>query len=156
MKVDEICSRGVAHIPLTGSLHEAARLMRDRRASALLVTDGMPGRLRVRGLVTDRDIVVHGLADADAFGDKTVASVMTQGVLSIERDAYVGEALRTMLAHGVRNLAVVCEDRGLLGVLSIDEVICALVSDMALVAGIFQRARTGDARNVNQPRLYVS
>lgn len=156
MKVDEICSRHFAHVPDSCSLHEAAKLMRDCHAGALLVTEGLPSRLHVRGLVTDRDIVVHGLADTEDARDKTIASVMTRGVLSIEREAHVSDALRMMLAHGARSLAVVCEDGLLFGVLSIDEAVCALVSDWALVAGILQRARAGDGSYGKQPRLYLS
>lgn len=50
---------------------EAARLMRDKGLTALLVGDGE----RILGLVTDRDIVVRGVAADDR--PRLVGSVMT-------------------------------------------------------------------------------
>ena len=60
MKVSEVMSREVRTIDPATTLQEAALLMRQADIGALIVGEGE----RMTGVVTDRDLVVRGLADA--------------------------------------------------------------------------------------------
>ena len=96
------------------SLVEAARLLRDLDVGALPIC-GEDGRLK--GMLTDRDIVVKCLADG---GDPSsvVAGDLAEGEpVTIGADDDIQEALRTMQDHQVRRLPVI-DGHDLVGIIS--------------------------------------
>lgn len=142
MRVDEICSRRIVHVPATATLQQAARLMRDQSLRALFVTEAGVTGMRVIGIVTDRDMVVHGLASDTDCARITISEVMTRGVLTIHKHAIVSEALRTMLGHGLHRLAVIDDQQRLIGMLTLDDTIRAVGGEWTLLAGILGRDRS--------------
>ncbi|MFD8995835.1 CBS domain-containing protein [Streptomyces abikoensis] len=85
---------------------EVARRMRDEDIGAVLVAE--EGRLR--GLVTDRDLVVRVLAEGGAQ-DRTVADACSEELVSVGPDDEVEDAVRLVREHAVRRLPVVEGDR---------------------------------------------
>lgn len=146
MRVDEICSHSIVHVPATATLQHAARLMRDESVRALLVTEHTAGGLRVVGIVTDRDMVVHGIASRSDCTRIAVSEVMTRGLLTIHGDAVISEALRSMLSHGLHRLAVVDHQQRLVGMLSLDDTIRAMGGEWTLLAGILGRDNATEPR----------
>ena len=95
---------------------EAARIMRDSDIGDVVVMeDG-----QVSGIVTDRDIVVRGVAEGQDPGSATVSDVCTSGVETNEPDASVDDALRLMREHDIRRLPVVKHGRPV-GILSLGD-----------------------------------
>ncbi len=73
---------------------------------------------RLKGMITDRDIVVEVLA-AGKDPDSTTAGELGDGKpVTIGADDSVGEALRTMKDHKVRRLPVI-DGHDLVGIVSI-------------------------------------
>lgn len=142
MRVDEICSRRIVHVPASATLQNAARLMRDQSLRALFVTEPGVTGMRVIGIVTDRDMVVHGIASDADCAKITVSEVMTRGVLTIHEHAIISEALRTMLGHGLHRLAVIDDQQRLIGMLTLDDTIRAMGGEWTLLAGILGRDRS--------------
>ena len=67
---------------------------------------------RLKGMVTDRDIVVKVLAQDKDPSSTAVSELATQGeVVTIGADDPIDEALRTMTEHKVRRLPVIDEQR---------------------------------------------
>ncbi|MGW5087210.1 CBS domain-containing protein [Streptomyces coelicoflavus] len=92
--------------PLT-SVTEVARLMRDRDLGAVLVTEGD----RLRGLVTDRDLVVRSLAEGGDPERTTVAGACSDDMVTVRPDEELGHAVELMRAHAVRRVPVVDDGR---------------------------------------------
>ena len=153
MNVGTVCTSHLIHIPSTCSLKDAAGQMRDRHVGLLLVDDG-PDSGRVVGVVTDRDIVLHGVAEGASPYEATVAQVMTRVVKTVDQNATISDAMLEMCTHGVRRLGVTANGGALVGVLSIDDVITALGSDWALLAGIL-RSETERERSGSLPQRPV-
>ena len=141
MRVDEICSRRIVHVPTSTTLQKAALLMRDQGLRALFVTEHGVTGMRVIGIVTDRDMVVHGIASYGDCRETPVSEVMTRGVLTIHSQAVISEALRTMLGHGLHRLAVIDDQQRLVGMLTLDDTIRAMGGEWTLLAGILGRDR---------------
>ena len=98
----------------TDSLIDAARIMRDLNVGALPIC-GEDGRLK--GLLTDRDIVVRCLAN-DGDPARTIAGSLAEGKpVTIDVDADIRDALTLMEAHQVRRLPVI-EDLQLVGIIA--------------------------------------
>lgn len=86
------------------TLVDAARLMRDLDVGALPIC-GNDNRLK--GMLTDRDIVVKCIADGGNPNTVTAGSLAEGDVITIGADDDVREALQTMQEHQVRRLPVI-------------------------------------------------
>ena len=94
---------------------------------SLLVVEG--GRLA--GIVTDRDLAVRGIGTGGQPGDH-VASVMTVEPVTIQGSSDIFEAFGTFKTAGVRRLPVL-EDEEVAGVISVDDLLIALVLELGAV-----------------------
>src|SRR5829696_2036599 len=73
---------------------------------------------RLKGMITDRDIVVKVLAEGKDPSSTPVSELATQDeVVTIGADDPIDEALRTMAAHKVRRLPVI-DGHELVGIVS--------------------------------------
>lgn len=110
----EIMTAGAECIGENDTLEVAARRMREEDVGALPVC-GEDNR--IKGIVTDRDIVIKCLAAGD--DPKTVkAGELAEGKpVTIGADDSVEEALQTMKEHKVRRLPVI-DGRELIGMLA--------------------------------------
>ena len=79
-------------------LTKAGRAMRDQGVGSVLVVDN--GQLK--GLVTDRDIVVRAVADGRDPGKTTIAEVCSRNLVTAAPDDDADTAVRRMREHGVR------------------------------------------------------
>lgn len=110
----DIMSGDVECVGENETLADAARKMRDLDVGALPIC-GEDNRLK--GMLTDRDIVVKCIAEG---GDPTTATARSLGgfeVVTIGADDSVEEALATMKQHGVRRLPVI-DGHDLVGIVS--------------------------------------
>jgi CBS domain-containing protein len=96
------------------SLEDAARKMADLEVGALPIC-GEDDRLK--GMITDRDIVVKAVAQGKALGDTPVGSLGDGKPVTIGADDSVEEAIQTMSEHKVRRLPVI-DGHELIGVVS--------------------------------------
>ena len=130
MKVSEIMSGRVVTICQDEPVIAAARLLKRMNLGALPVTD-RSGRLR--GMLTDRDIVLRCVASGADARELRVADIMTRGVVTAEPETEVAEAARTMGGGLVRRLPVV-EGGKLVGMLSLADM--ARKCDMEAAAAL--------------------
>ncbi len=99
------------------SVLQAARLMRDEDTGIIPVVDGK----KIIGLVTDRDIVVRGVAGGKDLNNCRVNEVMTKQVRSVKEDASVREVLDLMSGAQVRRVPVVNRNNELVGIVSMKD-----------------------------------
>jgi CBS domain-containing protein len=115
-KARDVMSTDVTCIGENDTLLEAAKLLADLDVGAVPVC-GEDNRLK--GMVTDRDIVVKALAQGKDPGSVR-AGELGQGdsqTVTIGADDSIDEALRTMIDHKVRRLPVIDGDQ-LVGIIS--------------------------------------
>jgi CBS domain-containing protein len=113
-------------LPATTPLEEAARCMRDREIGDVLVSDD--GSLC--GVVTDRDIVVRGLADGRASA--RLGDICSRDLVSLSPDDGVDEAVRLMRQRrAIRRLPIVENGRAV-GLVSIGDLAIERDADSAL------------------------
>ena len=96
------------------SLEDAAKKMADLDVGALPIC-GEDDRLK--GMISDRDIVVKAVAQGKGLNDTTVGSLGDGKPVTIGADDPVEEAIRTMAEHKVRRLPVI-DGHELIGVVS--------------------------------------
>ncbi len=98
-------------------ISQAARVMAENQIGCVVVIDD---DRTMTGIVTDRDLVLRGLA-TDKGPDTPVSAVMSRDVVSVASHASSLDAARQMAVREVRRLPIVAEDGQILGVISIDD-----------------------------------
>jgi CBS domain-containing protein len=106
------------------SLVDAARLLRDLDVGALPIC-GEDGRLK--GMLTDRDIVVKCLAEGGDPSSTTAGSLGDGKPITIGADDDVREALQVMQDAQVRRLPVI-DGHDLVGIISQADIARSLTS----------------------------
>ncbi|MBT2387647.1 CBS domain-containing protein [Streptomyces sp. ISL-11] len=103
LKARDIMSKGVQCVGEHQSLYEASQMMRDLKVGCLPIC-GDDNRLK--GLVTDRDIVIQCVAEGR--DPSTLQAGALGGNLHwIDADADANEALETMERHQIKRLPVI-------------------------------------------------
>ena len=100
------------------SLRDVARIMKDKDTGVVPVVDGK----RIIGMITDRDIVVRGLAEGKNLDNVRVNEIMTKSVRSVREDATVNDALELMSGAEIRRVAVVNTNDELVGIVSLGDI----------------------------------
>jgi CBS domain-containing protein len=137
MKVGSICRREVVTTASGEGLGVAARLMREWHVGFLVVVESTTAEVgsKVIGVLTDRDIVTTVVAKEADARTLTVGDVMTRDPLLVGESHPLEVALRHMRDAGVRRVPVVGDRGQLVGVLSLDDALDTLASQLNDVAG---------------------
>jgi len=145
MAVGEICNREVVMTEKSVSVVEAAQLMRTHHVGDLVVVEEKGGRRHPVGIVTDRDIVVEVVAagvNPDTF---KVGDIMGPELATLRESEGLFEALRYMRDKGVRRMPVVDRDGGLVGILTLDDLLSLLAEEMTELAKLVSHERQREA-----------
>lgn len=100
------------------SIRDVARIMKDQDTGVVPVVEGK----KIIGLITDRDIVVRGLAEGKNLENVRVNELMTKSVRSVREDATLNEALEMMSNAEIRRVAVVNGNDELVGIVSLGDI----------------------------------
>ena len=120
MKLSEIMTQKVEIIPPECTLQEAATKMRELDVGALPVHDGGD---RLAGMITDRDMVVQGLAQGVDSKTQSVKSFMTTPIVYCYEDQTPEEAARLMEVKQIRRLVVLNRKKRLVGIVSLGDLV---------------------------------
>jgi CBS domain-containing protein len=118
MKVKDIMTRNVVYVDAAAAVEQAGRLMQQHDIGSLPVCD--PGG-RVAGIVTDRDIVVRGIAQGRDPRSTPVRDVMTPEVTTVTPEMDMDDVTGMMSSSRIRRLPVVDGDR-LVGIVALGDV----------------------------------
>ena len=114
-------------IEKTRTIQQAANMMAEENVSSLLiidpdiVEDDEDDSTPVIGIITDRDLCTRVLAEGLDPSDE-VSSVMTPEVISLDHNAYVYEAMMTMLRYNVHHLPVL-KDKKPIGIIEATDIV---------------------------------
>jgi CBS domain-containing protein len=114
-RIGELMAEPVT-VPPDMTLREAARLMRDADMGDVILAEGG----RPIGMVTDRDIVVRGIAEHESPADTTVGDICTRDLATVSPDDSVETAVDLMRGASVRRLPVV-QNELVVGVVSLGD-----------------------------------
>ena len=120
-------------------------MMRDDDIGAIPVVDEIGSLV---GIVTDRDIVVHAVADGKSI-DTSVEACMTRNPDTVARDTTVEQAMLLMSQRQIRRLPVI-ENGRLIGIVSLGDLAdsaapaqekAETLEDISVNAGALRTAR---------------
>lgn len=107
MKVKECMCSQVSCITPNATLSDAAKLMQEQHIGCVPVCDN---NKNVVGLITDRDIVLRGVACNKDSNQTPVSDIMTTKIYTVAPDAEVNEASNIMCKCQVKRVPVIEND----------------------------------------------
>jgi len=122
MRVEKIMSHHVTTCGPHDSLEHAASLMWSSDCGTLPVLTGDGARL-VSGIITDRDICMAALFQGKPLHELRVEDAMAKQVLTCKASDLLEDAQRLMEKEQVRRLPVLDNDGGLIGILSMADIV---------------------------------
>jgi CBS domain-containing protein len=125
--IREVMTQHVVTVPGSAPLAEAARRMREDDIGDVIVMDGDA----MCGMVTDRDIVVRGIAVGKDPQSATVSEICSHELVTAAPDDTIDHAAQLMRERAVRRVPVVEGGRPI-GIVSIGDLAIERDSSSAL------------------------
>jgi CBS domain-containing protein len=145
--IGEVCNHEVVFTSRDTPIAAAARLMRQYHVGTVVIVDQMNGGKQMPvGIVTDRDLVVEVLATELDPKTNTDGDVMAPELATVRETEGLAEAMEIMRRKGVRRLPVVGDDRQLMGIVSIDDLLEVLAEQLTDLTRIVSREQTREAQ----------
>ncbi|WP_134672013.1 CBS domain-containing protein [Halorussus marinus] len=137
MPIEDLARDDVVSAGAETTVSDLATTMRDERVGSIVITDGATPV----GIVTDRDLAMRVLADGDAATDSTAEAVMSEDLVTIERDHGFYEAADLMSDNGVRRLPVCDADGELTGIITADDLSELIADEQQHLADVIRAQR---------------
>lgn len=116
MKCKEIMSKSIKTCDYNCNVKEAAQIMKKYDTGAVPVVDAMKKPL---GVITDRDITIHAVAEGTHPENVKVLNLMTKHIVSVHEDDLIDVAAKKMKENKVRRILVVDDEDRLKGIISL-------------------------------------
>ncbi len=130
MSLERVCRKEVVTVSPHTNLLEVAKLLRSQHVGSVVVVE----EHRPVGILTDRDIVVKVVAEEKDPKAIQAYEIMTTNPALVNINLDPLDATRIMRDRGLRRLPVVDENRHLLGILTLDDVLDLLGKEAANLA----------------------
>ena len=116
--VADVMTRGVRSMSPQDSVARAAQAMDELNVGVIPVCEGD----KLVGMVTDRDIIVRGVAQECDIKTTKLADVMSTNVRCATEDQDVDEVLSEMADSQIRRMPVVDSQQKLVGIVSLGDI----------------------------------
>jgi CBS domain-containing protein len=135
MSIRNLAIRRPQTAEATLSVRAAAQQMQKQGIGCLVVVEGK----KPIGVVTDRDLALYVLVGKRDAGLVRVGDVAARPVRTIPETASIADAAQMMRSHGLRRLPIVDSNGELVGLLSQDDLLRALATEVADLAQALRR-----------------
>ncbi|HEB65008.1 MAG TPA: CBS domain-containing protein [Chloroflexi bacterium] len=114
-------------VPPDATVYEALQLMAEKDIGAVLVMDGE----KLVGIFSERDYARKVILHDRSSRETRVREIMTPEVVCVSPEQSIDECMGLMTTRRIRHLPVVEEGGRVTGVISIGDVVKAVISDQA-------------------------
>jgi CBS domain-containing protein len=115
--------------------------MRETHVGDVVVVDQPNGKKIAVGIVTDRDLVIEVMAKERDPALVTAKDLMGKELVTVGEGNDVYETAELMRDRGVRRTPVVDDQGGLLGIVTLDDLLRIIGEQLALLARVIARER---------------
>lgn len=129
--IGQICSKPPVTASPDTTVREAAHRMLSRKVGAVVVVNS---RGKPIGIVTDRDIAVKVVAQGADPAVVRMGALIRRQPTVIGEEAGVLDATRLLSRRGVRRLPVVDRAGKLVGIISLDDILMLIGSELGHIA----------------------
>jgi CBS domain-containing protein len=145
MTIGTICNREIITVQRDATVLHAAMLMRQYHVGDVVIIENHKNKTVPIGIVTDRDIVVELVATELDCNVITVGDIAISKLSVIKDSAGVFEAIQLMADKGIRRLPVVDDGGGLVGIITLDDLLLLLSKELAALTKLVTREQKNEA-----------
>lgn len=121
------------------TVYDALTLMAEKNVGALVVLDGD----RVVGIISERDYARKVILKGKSSKDLQVREIMTSRVVFVRPEQTMAECMVLMTDKHIRHLPVLVDNR-LAGLVSIGDVVKAIIAEKEFIIGQLESYITGN------------
>lgn len=147
MSVSEICNRRVVVMQRDETVSEAAKLMRQHHVGDVVVVEDRNGIRVPVGIVTDRDLIMEIMVFELDPAIITVGDIMEKELVTLKETTGIFDAIQYMRHRTVRRLPIVDENDGLIGILTLDDLLELLSEEFLAIAKLVSYERQKESRH---------
>jgi CBS domain-containing protein len=124
----------VWHIAPDASVYDALKLMAEKGIGSLLVLEGE----ELVGIISERDYARKVVLKEKTTIDTPVKEIMTRKLVTLSPEQTIGECMSLMTDKRIRHLPVL-ENERLIGIISIGDVVKAIISQQEFMIEQLER-----------------
>jgi len=129
MLMKELCNGNVVVCDAQTSASQAASLMRHRHVGDVVIVDDVREEGVPLGVVTDRDLVIEVMGKGLDPAKVAVGGLMKRPVVVAHESEDTSTVIERMRSNGVRRIPVVAGEGHVVGIVSLTDLLGALVTD---------------------------
>jgi CBS domain-containing protein len=145
MAIGAICNREVITVQRDATVLHAAMLMRQYHVGDVVVIENRNKLCVPVGIVTDRDIVMDLVATELDCKVITVGDIVISKLAMVKESAGVFDAIQIMTTKGVRRLPVIDDAGGLVGIVTLDDLLLLLAKEFSSLTKLVMREQKNEA-----------
>lgn len=146
MLLKEFCTTDVAWCTRDATVLQAAELMRQKHLGDLIIVDDPNDEFRPVGLITDRDIVVKVIGNELSASQTCVGGLMRAPLVTASDSEDSSVAIARMRQHGVRRLPITGRHGKLVGIVTLDDLLKQLRSELDSLLEIVAKEQDRERR----------
>jgi len=146
MLLKDLCVLDVCCCTRETSVSAAAKIMRQQHVGDLVVVDDTEQDREPLGIITDRDIAIEVVAKNLDPAKTKVGEIMRTHIVIASGSEDSAVALQRMREHGVRRVPVVDAAGGVVGIITLDDMLRAHAEEATQLAEVASKERSRESR----------
>lgn len=134
MAITDLIIEGVETAGPSATVETLAMRMAEAGVGSIIIEENM----KPVGIVTDRDIATRVDARDTAASSATARDIMTPDPVTATNDSGLLVVTNTMAEAAVRRLPIVNDNGTLVGIITLDDVMLLLATEMSNLGGVIQ------------------
>ncbi len=147
MTTGSICARETIIACRDATIIEVAKLMREHHVGDIVITREQEGENVPVGIVTDRDLTIEILAEELSPDTVTIGDIMSSEIVTARDSDGLWDTIQKMRVKGVRRMPVVNERGGLVGIVTLDDLLGLLADELGSLAKLITREQDRERRH---------
>ena len=136
MFIGEICNRNVVIASRDTSITQLAQLMREHHVGSIVITEVQNECNIPVGIITDRDLVIELLSKEIEPSSVATGDVMSTELITVRESNHVYDTLKLMRGKGIRRVPVVNDEKVLIGIVTVDDLLDVVISELDDIVNI--------------------
>ena len=146
MSISELCNREVIISEAEATALDAAKLMRKHHVGDVIIVKSENNIRRPIGIVTDRDLIVEIMATELDPAVITVGDIMVPNLVTVQETTEIFETIQYMRRKAVRRAPVIDDKGGLIGIITMDDLLKLLSEELSELAKLIDRETEKESR----------
>lgn len=139
MSIKCLCHKNVVTLPKNANVKDALHLMKENNVGTIVIVHDPKNDPTPCGIVTDRDIAMYIFTQDEDIKSLPIENIMNRNVLSVKQEQGIKEVIEKMCEKGVRRTLVLNEEKKVVGIVSIDDLMILIADELNSVSELIKK-----------------